>query len=57
MSPFIEDKTMLLNALRRFREEHGFGRAISAPQINIHKRMIALNGSNNPNLKKKSNFS
>jgi peptide deformylase len=29
-------------ALDAFRGEHGFGRAISAPQIGIRKRMIAL---------------
>lgn len=29
--------------LKIFREEHGFGRAISAPQIGITKRFIAMN--------------
>jgi peptide deformylase len=28
--------------LRAFRAEHGFGRAIAAPQIGIHRRVIAL---------------
>jgi len=30
-------------ALEKFRAENGFGRAISAPQINRHVRMIACN--------------
>ena len=40
---FKQDTIILKNALQRFRDEHGFGRAISAPQINIHHRMIAMN--------------
>lgn len=32
----------LSEALRAFRAEHGFGRAIAAPQIGIGKRMIGL---------------
>jgi peptide deformylase len=38
----------LAAALERFRAEHGFGRAISAPQIGIPKRMIALNLGEGP---------
>lgn len=30
-------------ALQTFRDTHGFGRAIAAPQIGYHLRMIALN--------------
>ena len=33
----------LVRALEQFRAEHGFGRAISAPQIGISLRMIAMN--------------
>ena len=38
-----EDALILRKALQRFRDNYGFGRAISAPQINIHSRMIAMN--------------
>jgi len=34
---------MLRQALDEFRNENGFGRGISAPQIGILKRMVALN--------------
>ena len=37
-----EDRQLHLR-LERFRAEHGFGRAISAPQIGVAKRFIALN--------------
>lgn len=33
----------LAQTLERFRREHGFGRAISAPQIGIAERFIAVN--------------
>ena len=33
----------LTGALDRFRSQHGFGRAIAAPQIGIPLRMIAMN--------------
>jgi hypothetical protein len=33
----------LQTALQDFRDTHGFGRAIAAPQIGHHLRMIALN--------------
>ena len=42
-SPFKNDADILGKALQRFRDQYGFGRAISAPQINIHHRMIAMN--------------
>lgn len=35
-------------ALEQFRAEHGFGRAISAPQIGISLRMIAMNLGEGP---------
>ena len=37
------DSRALHDALEAFRREHGFGRAISAPQIGIAKRFIAMN--------------
>jgi len=40
---FREHGRRLTNALERFRSEHGFGRAIAAPQIGIPLRMIAMN--------------
>jgi peptide deformylase len=40
---FRESGRRLTNALERFRSEHGFGRAIAAPQIGIPLRMIAMN--------------
>lgn len=40
---FANACTAVLEELRRFREEHGFGRAIAAPQLGIAQRMIALN--------------
>ena len=38
----------LVRALERFRAEHGFGRAISAPQIGLSFRMIAMNLGKGP---------
>ncbi|KLU26564.1 hypothetical protein EOS_08830 [Caballeronia mineralivorans PML1(12)] len=38
----LEQACALTEAIRAFREEHGFGRAIAAPQIGIGKRMIGL---------------
>ncbi len=40
---FREYCRRLKSALQRFRDEHGFGRAIAAPQIGIPLRMIAMN--------------
>lgn len=40
---FPVEAAQLHRRLDRFRAEHGFGRAISAPQIGIAKRFIALN--------------
>ena len=38
-----KENEQLQKALEEFRREHGFGRAIAAPQIGIPKRFIALN--------------
>lgn len=38
-----KENAQLQKALEEFRSEHGFGRAIAAPQIGIPKRFIALN--------------
>ena len=40
---FREYGRRLTGALERFRSEHGFGRAIAAPQVGIPLRMIAMN--------------
>jgi peptide deformylase len=40
---FYNNSHRLLRALEQFRSEHGFGRAISAPQIGILQRIIAMN--------------
>lgn len=40
---FREYGRRLKSALDRFRSEHGFGRAIAAPQVGIPLRMIAMN--------------
>jgi len=45
---FIEEKSQLQQALAKFRAENGFGRAISAPQIGIMRRLIALDLGGNP---------
>jgi peptide deformylase len=42
-SEYISGALRLARALDGFRTEHGFGRAISAPQIGIPLRMIAMN--------------
>eukprot|EP01027_Heterolobosea_sp_BB2_P011486 GEZU01016720.1.p1 GENE.GEZU01016720.1~~GEZU01016720.1.p1 ORF type:complete len:269 (+),score=43.31 GEZU01016720.1:66-809(+) len=39
---FNADRAALEATLQEFRRTHGFGRAISAPQIGVSKRMIAL---------------
>lgn len=38
----VREAAALGEAIRAFRAEHGFGRAIAAPQIGIAKRMIGL---------------
>lgn len=47
---FKEHGCRLVGALERFRAEHGFGRAIAAPQIGIPFRMIAVNLGEGPYL-------
>ena len=38
----LEEIASLQDTLEKFRSENGFGRAISAPQIGVNKRIIAL---------------
>ena len=38
----------LFATLAQFRQEHGFGRAIAAPQVGIAKRMIAMDLGDGP---------
>jgi peptide deformylase len=40
---FYQSKLALHRALFDFRAKHGFGRGISAPQVGINQRLIALN--------------
>jgi len=42
-SQFLSERDMLIATLDKFRADMGFGRAISAPQIGVNKRLIALN--------------
>jgi len=39
---YIADKQRLQTTLEEFRERHGFGRAISGPQIGVALRFVAL---------------
>ena len=59
-SDFLDESTLLHTALDEFRKQHGFGRyfffeqikinirAISAPQIGVNKRFIAMNLGKTP---------
>ena len=40
---FLDESRVLAATLEAFRRDHGFGRAVSAPQIGVPKRFIALN--------------
>jgi peptide deformylase len=40
---FIQENQILKTTLEEFRQKHGFGRGIAAPQLGIAKRFIALN--------------
>jgi len=40
---FVQETEALTKALDEFRKKNGFGRAISAPQIGVNKRLIACN--------------
>ena len=40
---FVDEKNRLQATLATFRATYGFGRAVSAPQIGVGKRFIALN--------------
>lgn len=45
---FVEARRTLAATLDEFRDTHGFGRAVSAPQIGVTKRFIALNLDGRP---------
>jgi peptide deformylase len=45
---FRQGAQRLVRTLERFRADHGFGRAISAPQIGLSLRMIAMNLGKGP---------
>lgn len=45
---FLHDRDRLHATLEAFRTEHGFGRAISAPQIGVTLRFIAVNLGDGP---------
>jgi peptide deformylase len=45
---FRHDRQRLHSTLAAFRAEHGFGRAISAPQIGVDLRFIAVNLGDGP---------
>jgi peptide deformylase len=45
---FVADSQRLRAALQAFRAQHGFGRAIAAPQIGVLKRFIALDLGQGP---------
>ena len=45
---FRSDRDRLHATLKAFRAEHGFGRAISAPQIGVALRFIAVNLGDGP---------
>ena len=49
-STFQSNQRLLHATLAAFRSSNGFGRAISAPQIGIPQRFIALNMGNGPQL-------
>jgi peptide deformylase len=44
------DVAKLKEALRAFRAQHGFGRAIAGPQLGIHRAIIAMDLSSTPAL-------
>ena len=39
LRPVFED---MLDCIRGIRRDYGFGRAIAAPQIGVHKRLICI---------------
>ena len=45
---FVKEGRRLMFVLQQFWAEHGFGRAIAAPQIGVTKRMIAMNLGEGP---------
>jgi peptide deformylase len=47
---FVENQRRLHTTLKAFRQTYGFGRAISAPQIGVPQRFVALNLGDGPQL-------
>ena len=45
---FIAETGALAATLESFRRTHGFGRAVSAPQIGVNKRFVSVNLDGNP---------
>lgn len=45
---FVGERQALAATLEAFRKAHGFGRAVSAPQIGVAKRFISLNLDGRP---------
>lgn len=45
---FVDGSRRLIQTLEDFRAQHGFGRAIAAPQIGVSKRFIAVNLGRGP---------
>ena len=42
-APLLEEASRLIATLRDFRERNGFGRAISAVQVGVMRRLVAMN--------------
>ena len=47
---FLDDARRLAATLAEFRRTHGFGRAISAPQIGVARRVVAVDLGDGPGL-------
>jgi peptide deformylase len=45
---FVGKRHLLASTLEDFRKSHGFGRAVSAPQIGVAKRFISINLDDHP---------
>ena len=49
-SEFRDQSRALQRVLEAFRRQHGFGRAIAAPQVGFARRFIAVNFGDGPEL-------